>query len=66
MTTLDVKPIKRDGMVVIVRQPEKQNRVMPEAGDTVPDNSYWRRRLRDRDIELNEKASKSTAKRGTK
>lgn len=51
MSTLHVKPKKINGIVCIVRMPEKNNQVLPEKGEHVPDNSYWRRRLRDGDIE---------------
>ncbi|HEY9200767.1 MAG TPA: DUF2635 domain-containing protein [Gammaproteobacteria bacterium] len=40
-----------NGVACIVRMPEMNNQVLPEKGTHVPDNSYWRRRLRDGDIE---------------
>jgi hypothetical protein len=63
MNTLHVKPKKIDGTTCIVRMPEKNNQMLPEKGDQVPDNSYWRRRLRDGDIEpvAASKSAKSTA-----
>lgn len=42
--TLTIKP--RDGLQV--RQPD--GRRLPEAGATVTDHPYWRRRLRDGDV----------------
>ena len=49
--TLHVKPIKHNGVVRVVRMPEKHNQILPEAGGTVPNNSYWQRRLKDGDVE---------------
>lgn len=51
MSMLNVKPKMIKGVACIVRMPEKNNQVLPEKGGHVPDNSYWRRRLRDGDIE---------------
>lgn len=47
MNTLKVKPATPD---LIVRMPEKNFQPLPAAGDEVPDNSYWRRRLHDSDV----------------
>lgn len=46
MDTIYVKPC--DGGRV--RQPERNSRVMPAAGDAVPDNAYWQRRLISGDV----------------
>ena len=37
------------GSVLVVRDPAN-GRIVPAEGAAVPDNSYWRRRLKDRDV----------------
>lgn len=49
MNTLKIKPAMPD---LIVRMPEKNFQPLPAAGDEVPDNSYWQRRLHDGDVVL--------------
>ncbi len=44
---LYLKPKKKG---LIVRDPRNE-KPLPDGGDCVPDNSYWRRRLRDGDVE---------------
>jgi len=57
MNILKVKPKDKD---TIVRMPEKDNKRLAKNGEVVPDNSYWRRRLKDGDIELVNKTRKPT------
>jgi hypothetical protein len=47
MKMLYLKPTNKDS---VVRDPRNGKR-LPEGGDGVPDTSYWRRRLRDGDVE---------------
>ena len=56
MKILYLKPAKKNS---VVRDP-RNGKKLPIGGDAVPDTSYWRRRLRDGDVE------KTTAEAVTK
>lgn len=47
--TLRVKPADPDALV---RVPERNFLPLPAEGADVPDNAYWRRRLRDGDVTI--------------
>lgn len=50
MPSLYVTPaLQEDGTPFLVRQPHKSYLPLPVEGAWVPDNEYWRRRIRDRD-----------------
>lgn len=59
----DIKP--REGLTIL---DPKTGRIIPPEGISVTMNEFWRRRLRDKDIELGKgvKSTKSTAKAGGK
>ncbi len=46
-STLNVRPRHAD---LLVRNPDNSMAPLAVAGETVPDNEYWRRRLKDGDV----------------
>jgi len=47
INTIYIKPAKEK---TIIRMPEKQNQIMPAHGAQVEQNSFWLRRLKDKDV----------------
>lgn len=40
----------RPSQGIKLREPERRQRYLPDAGAWVPDNEFWRRRLKDGDV----------------
>lgn len=60
MKTLNLKP--REGL--LVRHPDGKH--LASKGESVPDIPYWRRRLRDGDVEKTSKAAVAAPKKSSK